>query len=150
MSTQPFRLRIRINDKEIELSGSRDEVMKALDDLSIIVNKVSEAFTLTSTTSRSHAHKLEGKKTVEEDILPTVIVSSGASCPEVITKILATKWGKKKPRTLSDLLEIMKINAIHYPIGTIKGRLTDLTKKGVLRRIHTNKGYGYILIKSLK
>ncbi len=149
MSSHPFRLRIRINDKEIELSGSQDEVMKALDDLSIIVSKVSEAFTLTSTTARSHVHKL-GEKTVEADVLPTVTVSSGASCPEVITKILATKWGKKKPRTLSNLLEVMKINAIHYPIGTIKGRLTDLTKKGALRRIHTNKGYGYILIKSLE
>jgi len=39
------------------------------------------------------------------------------------------------------------VNAIHYPEGTVKGRLTDLTKRGVLRRISSRKGYEYILIK---
>jgi len=48
---------------------------------------------------------------------------------------------------LNEILEAMKVNAIHYPLGTVKGRLTDLTKRGVLRRIKSNGSYGYILIK---
>jgi len=148
LSAQPFKLRVRIDDKEVELSGSRQEVMSALEDLPKIVNKVSSAFMLNSSSTKQLLH-VEAK-TEEKDAYPTLTISSDTSCPEALTKILSTKWGKTKPRTLNELLEVMKINAIHYPKGTIKGRLTDLTKKGILRRIRTNKGYGYILVKELK
>jgi hypothetical protein len=148
LSTQPFKLRIRIDDKEVELSGSQQEVMSALEDLPKIVNKFSSAFML-NTTSTQHLLHVESK-TEEKDVYPTLTISTDASCPEALTKILSTNWGKKKPRTLNELLEVMKINAVHYPKGTIKGRLTDLTKKGILRRIRTSKGYGYILVKELK
>jgi len=146
MSAQPFKLRVRINDKEVELSGSREDVMTALEDLSTIVNKVSDAFNK-ATTMTTHAHVMPEAKSEGEEVFPTVTIPPDAPCPEVITSLLSTEWGRNKPRTLNDLLEAMKVNAIHYPIGTVKGRLTDLTKRGVLRRIRTNEGYGYILLK---
>jgi len=59
--------------------------------------------------------------------------------------ILSTEWGRKKPRHLGEIMEAMKMNALHFPIGTVKGRLTDLTKKGLLRRIKGEKGYNYIV-----
>jgi len=146
MSVQPFKLRVRIDDKEVELSGSREDVMTALEDLSMIVNKVSDAFSK-ATTVTTHAHVMTEAKSEGEEAFPTVTIPPDAPCPEVITSLLSTEWGRSKPRTLSDLLEAMKVNAIHYPIGTVKGRLTDLTKRGALRRIRTNEGYGYILLK---
>jgi len=146
MSVQPFKLRVRIDDKEVELSGSREDVMTALEDLSTIVNKVSDAFSK-ATTVTTHAHVMTEAKPEGEEVFPTVTIPPDATCPEVITSLLSTEWGRSKPRTLSDLLEAMKVNAIHYPIGTVKGRLTDLTKRGALRRIRTNEGYGYILLK---
>jgi len=146
MSVQPFKLRVRIDDKEVELSGSREDVMTALEDLSTIVNKVSDAFSK-ATTMTTHAHLMPEARPESEEAFPTVTIPPDAPCPEVLTSLLSTEWGRSKPRTLSDLLEAMKVNAIHYPIGTVKGRLTDLTKRGALRRIRTNEGYGYILLK---
>jgi hypothetical protein len=146
MSVQPFKIRVRIDDKEVELSGSREDVMAALEDLSTIVNKVSDAFSKTATTTTA-IHVMTEAKPEGKEVFPTVTIPPDAPCPEVITSLLSTEWGRSKPRTLSDLLEAMKVNAIHYPIGTVKGRLTDLTKRGALRRIRTNEGYGYILLK---
>ena len=143
MSCQPFTLRIRIGDNEIELSGSQLDVFKALDNLSEIVGKVSGAFNMPTSAIMDEAQLL---KSDNEDY-PAITVTPETPCPDAIIKLLSTDWGKKEPRKLSELLEAMKVNAIHYPLGTVKGRLTDLTKKGTLRRIKSNGGYGYILIK---
>ena len=78
---------------------------------------------------------------------PTLSLPPNASCPDVIVELLKTDWGRKAPRTLNEIMEAMKLNALHYPKGTVSGRLADMTKKGVLRRIQTERGYGYILIK---
>jgi len=146
MSDKPFTLRIRIGNNEVELSGSQTDVLKALDNLPEIVGKVTGAFgtVTTPTTTRPESKPLE---TGEADY-PTITIAPETPCPEAIVKLLSTEWGRREPRKLSELLEAMRINAIHYPLGTVKGRLTDLTKRGVLRRIKINGGYGYILIKS--
>jgi hypothetical protein len=81
-----------------------------------------------------------------DESFPSISIDPATPCPDAIVQILSTDWGKRKPRTLGELLAAMKLNEIHYPEGTVKGRLTYLTKRGVLRRI-SHKGYEYILIK---
>ena len=144
MDDQSFNIRIRIENNEVELSGSKTDVLKALDDLPGIVKKIVGAFDHISSTSKND----EANYTmIKNENYPSISITSGTSCPEAIFKLLSTKWGRNKPRKLKELLEVMRVNAIHYPVGTVKGRLTDLTKKGVLRRIKSNGSYGYILIK---
>lgn len=144
MSNQSFTVRIRIGNKEVELSGSMSDVMKTLDDLPQIIGKVNTAFgsapTVAPITEGAEEPTVEGG-------YPTISVSPEASCPEVIVTLLSTDWGKREPRRMRELVEAMKVNAVHFPVGTIKGRLTDLTKKGILRRIKSGSGYGYILVK---
>ena len=65
---------------------------------------------------------------------------------DAIIAVLSTGWGRKQPRNMREILETMKVNALHFPIGTVKGRLTDLTKKGRLRRIRGAKGYSYVVV----
>ncbi len=149
MSSQPFTIRIRIGGNEVELSGSREDVLKSLEELPKIVNQVSGAFTASTTSATiipmPQQAKAEPPATSEE--FPTISVSLDTPCPDVIIRLLATDWGRKTPRVKEELMEAMHVNAIHYPEGTVKGRLTDLTKKGTLRRIKTERGYGYILTK---
>jgi len=133
-----------MGNNEVELSGSQADVLKALDNLPEIVGKVTGAFgNISSTTISAESKPLE----VREADYPTITITPETPCPDAIVKLLSTEWGRKEPRKLNELLEAMKVNAIHYPLGTVKGRLTDLTKRGVLRRIKINGGYGYILIK---
>jgi hypothetical protein len=143
-SDKQLTVRVRIGNNEIEISGNHEEVMKTLDNVSNLVSKVTVAF---GNVPISLPSVNETILQAPEEEYPSVSIDPATSCPDAIIGLLSTEWGRKKPRTLGDLLAAMKVNAIHYPEGTIKGRLTDLTKKGVLRRINSGRGYEYILIK---
>ncbi|MDQ1280750.1 MAG: hypothetical protein QG670_2013 [Thermoproteota archaeon] len=147
MSEKPFTLRVRIGNNEIELSGSQADVLKTIDNLQEIVSKFTGALGSARPVDTIISAEAKPIQTAEEDY-PSITISPETPCPDAIIKILSTEWGRKSPRRLNDLLEAMKVNAIHYPLGTVKGRLTDLTKRGVLRRVMVDGGYGYILIKS--
>ncbi len=142
MNSLPFTIKIRVGDKEIELSGSKEDVLEMLNNLPDVVDKVTHAFTITPVKGME-----EKNQSTSKEGYPSVSVASDTPCPEVILNLLSTEWGRKKPRRLSELLEAMKVNAIHFPIGTVKGRLTDLTKKGALRRVREGREYGYIRVK---
>ena len=142
MSEESFTIRVKIDNHEIELTGSRRDVVQTLDELPKIVGKIVEAFNRNRTLKTINVQ--ESVKTTGNE-LPAIGAQPGISCPEAIVTILATGWGREKPRYLGDIMESMKINALHFPIGTVKGRLTDLTKKGLLRRIKGKKGYGYVV-----
>jgi len=140
----PFTIRIKIGNHEMELTGSRADVMQTLGELPKIVGKVIEAFNSTRVLEVSPQE--EPEVTAEEGF-PTVSVQAGTSCPDAIVAVLSTDWGRERPRNLGEILEALKVNALHFPMGTVKGRLTDLTKKGTLRRIRGEKGYSYVLAK---
>jgi len=138
----PFTIKIRVGEKEIELSGSKEDVLETLNNFPDIVDKITQAFNITpaKTTEAQPLPAIDEK-------FPSISVNPDLPCPEAILKLLSTEWGQEKPRKLSELLEAMRVNAIHYPIGTVKGRLTDLTKKGVLRRVKEGREYAYIRVK---
>lgn len=149
MSERPFKVRVKVGDNEVEISGTQEEVMNTLGNVSEIVRKVVEAFgeVQTHTNPPAPTGGRGEKITLGNLEYPSLSLDPGISCPEAIVKLLTTDWGRKQPRALGELLEAMKVNAIHYPEGTVKGRLTDLTKRGALRRIKGERGYGYILVK---
>ena len=141
MSSLPFTIKIRFGNNEIEVSGSKEDVLEALNNFSNIMDKLTQAFNITP------IKPIAEPTIVRQASIPSISVEPDTPCPEAILKILSTEWGKEKPRKLRELLEAMKVNAIHYPVGTVKGRLTDLTKKGALRRVKEGREYGYIRVK---
>jgi len=142
-----FSIRIKIGDVEIQVDGSRDDVLDTLEKMPELLRGMSEALNMVTQTPKNViTYTIEATKQRED--YPTLSLPPNASCPEVITELLKTDWGRREPRTLNEIMEAMKLNALHYPKGTVSGRLADMTKKGILRRIQTERGYGYILIKS--
>lgn len=139
----PFTIKIKAKDNEIELSGSKEDVMDALNNINEIMAKVTRTFATPSTIQST----LESPPSTPKSKFPSISVSPDTPCPDTILKLLSTDWGREKPRKLRELLEAMKVNAIHYPIGTVKGRLTDMTKKGFLRRVREGREYAYIRVK---
>ena len=139
----PFTIKIKAKDNEIELSGSKEDVMDALNNINDIMAKVTRTFTNPSTVQST----LQVPPSTTKSKFPSISVSPDTPCPDTILKLLSTDWGREKPRKLRELLEAMKVNAIHYPIGTVKGRLTDMTKKGFLRRVREGREYAYIRVK---
>ena len=143
MPEPSFRLKVRIGDMEVELGGEREEVLETLDDLDLIVDKVSKAFEAEASSGRRTQRKERKESQVKK--LPNIDRTS--QCSEAVESLLATDWGKT-PRAIGELREAMEANAIFFPKTTLSGVLVWMVKKGTLRRWKDKKrGYLYVLNK---
>ena len=104
---------------------------------------------LTKIVAEIHASDASNKEEVPQD-QPAASdtypqIGGNAGCADALRTLLGSEWGKT-PRTEYELTEAMKANAIHYQRGTISGLLTNLTRKGELRRVGKKNGsYAYAL-----
>ncbi len=126
---------------EVELGGEREEVLETLEDLDLIIDKVSKAFNAELPTGKRTQKK--GKKESQVKKFPNIDRTS--QCSEAVESLLATDWGKT-PRAIGELREAMEANAIFFPKTTLSGVLVWMVKKGTLRRWKDKKrGYQYVL-----
>jgi len=130
-----FSFRVKLGDFEIEISGNCDEVFKTVEVLPSLMANVSKAFEVAKTT-----------KPTSDVVSSAFPVVSSSNCSEAVLKLLESDWGKE-PRTLPDLVDALKANALHYPSTTLSGVLTWLTKKGKIKRWKTDKGYVYAIVR---
>jgi hypothetical protein len=128
----PFSFRVKIGQREIEISGTREEVMKAIEELPQLMETVSKAFEST-----------KNKETAQPtgSVYPSV---SASGCSEAVLQLLASDWGKQ-PRSLPELGEALKANSVYYPSTTVSGVLSWLVRKNKIKRWKTDKGYVYVL-----
>ena len=141
MPEPAFRLKVRIGDMEVELGGEREEVLETLEDLDLIINKVSKAFNAEQSTAKRPQKKSKEESMVKK--LPTINRTS--QCSEAVESLLTTEWGET-PRAIGELREAMEANAIFFPKTTLSGVLVWMVKKGTLRRWKDKKrGYQYVL-----
>ena len=63
---------------------------------------------------------------------PTVSGNVGPS--EAIRDVLNSAWGRAEPRTMNEIMEVLKESALFFSTSTVSGVLTNMTKSGVLRR----------------
>ena len=130
-----FSFRVRFGEFEVEISGNRDEVFKTVEMLPTLMANVSKAFEMAKTSKPTSGDEVSA--------YPVVSVSN---CSETVLKLLESDWGKQ-PRTLPELVDALKANALHYPSTTLSGVLTWLTKKGKVKRWKTDKGYVYAIVR---
>jgi hypothetical protein len=148
----PFSLRVRFGEYEIELGGTRKEVLETLNDLPALVAKVIKAFE--EAKLRTAAHTESKPLTVRIAAAPANAPVSSIPIPTIepakqfsqsIVNLLETDWGRWRPRTMPEIIEALKANGVHYPATTLSGVLMWLVKKGKVRRWKTDEGYVYIL-----
>lgn len=133
----PFSFRVKLGQHEIEVSGTREEVIETIENLPHLVASVSEAFG----KANIRANSFKSAVHVEYPSIP-----SSVNCSKAILTLLETDWGKQQARTLTELVEAMKANALHYPPTTFSGVLVWLVKKGKVKRWKTDIGYVYALV----
>ncbi|MCK4933509.1 hypothetical protein KAS06_02455 [Candidatus Bathyarchaeota archaeon] len=143
----PFTIRIKIGQNEIEISGSQREVLKTIQDLPKLVENITKAFTpkntKETTTEKPSLTMISVPSSTTSKIYPSI--RKAKNCSQAVLKLLETEWGAWRPRTLSEIVEALKANAIHYPSSTLSGVLSWLVKKGKVKRWKTDAGYVYIL-----
>jgi hypothetical protein len=144
----PFTLRVRLGQCEVEISGSREDVLKTVEDLPNLVTFVSEAFAQAGAgigaTNGLPSHSLSAAPSVSAGGAYPSIQGSG-NCSDAVLRLLETDWGRSTPRTLPELVEAMRVNAVHFPVTTLSGVLNWLVRKGKVKRWKTDKGYVYVL-----
>jgi len=127
-----------MGEVEVEIGGSREEVLETIQELEKIIGLVGKAFNVS----------FEEKKTkTKSKIDPTKYpkISRTNQCSEAVVSLLSTNWGKN-PRTIGELREGMEANAVFFPKTTLSGVLVWLTKRGDLRRWKDPKrGYLYVV-----
>lgn len=77
--------------------------------------------------------------------VPPAIVGAN-TCREAIAKLFASDWGRK-PRTMRQIADAMKLSAIYYPDANIATELNRMTRIGLLRRLKDKKGFTYVSAK---
>ena len=143
-----FAFRIKIGEYEIEIRGKHEEVTKTIENLPGLAINVQKAFenlkpkTIATLTVKTEPTKSESSESVAQSY-PRV--ASAANCEEAILRILETDWGKWRPRTMEELKETMKANALTYSGRVLNETLNKLADKGMVRRWNTNTGFVYIL-----
>jgi len=143
----PFSLRVRLGQCEVEISGSRDEVLQTVKDLPNLVATISEAFAQAG-VEVSNAPAVEPASSASSSVPVSAVypsIQSSGNCSDAVLRLLSTDWGRATPRTLPELIEAMRVNAIHYPATTLSGVLNWLVRKSRVKRWKTDKGYVYVL-----
>jgi len=130
----PFSFRVKMGQQEIEISGTREEVIKTIEELPSLVANIAKAFE--STKNREIASQ------PVSSAYPSI--SPSASCSEAVLRLLETDWGRQA-RTLTELGEALKENAVHCPSTTLSGVLAWLVRKNKIKRWKTDRGYVYVL-----
>ncbi len=143
-----FSLRIKMKQNEIEISGTHKQVLEAVESLPKIVESFSKAFAqknakATVSEEAPITVHLTSQTPVPSEMYPSI--KKAKNCSQAVLKLLETEWGAWRPRTLSEIVEALKANALHYPSTTLSGVLSWLVKRGKVRRWKTDAGYVYIL-----
>jgi hypothetical protein len=73
-------------------------------------------------------------------------ISGTATCREAIAKLFASDWGRK-PRTIRQIVEAMKLSAVYYSYNNVAVELGRMTRIGLLRRLKEKEGFSYVSAK---
>ena len=145
-TSRSFSFRAKLGEYEVEVAGSRDEVLRTLEDLPSLIGNVYKAFdsvrpkkvaTLTVKTEST-----KDKKDVSEKY-PRIAATE--TVDDAILRLLETDWGKWRPRTIEELRDALRANGLDYPTRTLAANLLELVKQEKIRRWNTDSGYVYIL-----
>jgi hypothetical protein len=140
-----FILRVKLGEYEVEVGGTRDDVLKTIEELPSLISNVHRAFdsvrpkkvaTLTVKTEGGY-EKAASEKYPE--------IPAAETCNEAVLRLLETDWGKWRPRTLEELRGALKANGLEHQARMLAAVLLDLVKQEKIRRWNTDAGYVYIL-----
>jgi hypothetical protein len=134
-----------MGDYEVEVSGTREEVLKTFGDLPSLAANVQKAFE--GLKPKAVAKLTVKTETAKEE--PTLQkfpkISRTEKCDEAVLRVLESDWGKWRPRTINELRDALAANGLSFSGRILSGALFGLVRKGLVRRWKTDAGHVYIL-----
>ena len=150
MQGKGFVFRVKIGEYEVEIGGSREEVLKTVEELPSLMGGVRDAFesvkpktvaTLTVKTGAAPAVAAKEERVTQK--FPRITRTD--KCDEAVLRVLESDWGKWRPRTVGELEEALKANDLKFSGRAVAAVLLGLVRKGAVRRWKTDAGHVYIL-----
>jgi hypothetical protein len=134
-----------MGDYEVELSGTREEVLKTLENLPSLAANVQKAFE--ELKPKAVAKLTVKAETAKEEATLQKFpkISRTEKCDEAILRVLESDWGKWRPRTINELRNALAANGMNFSGRILSGALFGLVRKGIVRRWKTDAGHVYIL-----
>jgi len=145
-----FVFRVKIGEYEVEIGGSREEVLKTVEELPSLMGGVRDAFesvkpktvaTLTVKTAGGPVAAKEERVVTQK--FPKIL--STDKCDEAVLRVLESDWGKWRPRTVGELEEALRANSLDFSGRIVAAVLLGLVRRGAVRRWKTDAGNVYIL-----
>ncbi|MEM3578948.1 MAG: hypothetical protein QXL54_01840 [Candidatus Bathyarchaeia archaeon] len=145
--SEEFSIRVKVGEYEVEVKGSRNEVLETIKELPSLVSSFSKAFESLKAKETTVTVKAPAPTVIkaESPVEKYPKIPKVESCSEALLRVLESDWGKWRPRTVTELKEALAANDMHFPGRTLAGDLLALVRKGVVRCWKTDKGYVYIL-----
>ncbi len=137
-----------MGDYEIELGGTRDDVVKTIDELPALMSNVHRAFeAVKPKTVATITVKTAPSKNKEKDILREKfpVVPQADSVDLSVLRVLETDWGKWRPRTIDELQGALKANGLDCAVKALSSILGTFEREGKVRKWRTDGGVVYIL-----
>jgi hypothetical protein len=132
-----FQIEFKKGALTIRLTGeSTTEIISSLDDALKLFEKADKKLERISVSKKRESEDLK-----ELEGIPTL--QSPESIRDAVSQLMASDWGKT-PRTMTEIMNAMEVNAIYYPKSSVSSSLTKMTKSGLLRRIRSPQGYKYV------
>jgi len=148
-SGEGFSFRVKFGECEVEVRGSRSDVLETIKELPNLMLDLNKAFenlkAKAAATVTVKAPATVATVKAESPVEKYPKIPKVESCSEAILKVLESDWGKWRPRTVTELKEALAANDLHFPGRILAGDLLALVRKGVVRCWRTDKGYVYIL-----
>lgn len=145
MQGKGFVFRVKIGEYEVEIGGSREEVLKTVEELPTLMTGVRGAFesvkpkTVATLTIKKEAPKEEAVT----QKYPKIVRAD--KCDEAVLRVLESDWGKWRPRTVAELNDALRANDLDFSGREVAAVLLGLVRKGRIRRWKTDAGHVYIL-----
>lgn len=110
---------------------------ESADELTSTLNKL-EAVELATPTSKS-------VETMVDHSEQTPKISGNLSPSQAVREALKSQWGRSEPRTMKEINSVLAANALYFSPSSLSGVLTNLVKKGELRRSKKKDQWAYTL-----
>ena len=73
-------------------------------------------------------------------------ISGNLGPSQAVREVLGSTWGRAEPRTMKEINTVLEANAIYFSPSSLSGVLTNMTKKGELRRLKKEDQWAYVLL----
>lgn len=141
-STLKINITIKKPGIEIVAEGEIKDIYENINAISILVDNLIEELGTDELEIEDSGDIVESDTSTTADI---PAISPGTGIKDNVEKLFATTWGKT-PRSVSDTLKALEVNAVYTEYAQTATALRRLVTQGILRRVKRNGKWVYYTI----